>query len=80
MNLRQRHLVPLILTLLIPVVAFGSIPDINQCSIGTRATEDVSVMVCPGCDGYAFSYNRSFHQEQRRARHPWYPRYGYRDR
>ena len=60
MNLRQRHLVPLILTLLIPVVAFGSIPDINQCSIGTRATQDVSIMVCPGCDGPTFAEAQVF--------------------
>jgi len=60
MNYRQRHLVPLIITLLIPVVAFGNIPDINNCSIGTRATEDVSVMICPHCDGYAYSAAQLF--------------------
>jgi hypothetical protein len=52
MDYRQRHFLPLIMTLLIPVVAFGNIPDITQCSIGTRATEDVSIVICPGCDGY----------------------------
>ena len=60
MNLRQRHLVPLIITLLIPVVAFGNIPDINNCSIGTRATQDVSVLMCPACDGYAFTEAQTF--------------------
>lgn len=60
MNLRQRHLVPLIITLLIPVVAFGNIPDINNCSIGTRATQDVSVLTCPACDGYALTQAQTF--------------------
>jgi hypothetical protein len=60
MDYRQRHLLPLIMTLLIPVVAFGNIIDLANCSIGTRATEDVSVMVCPGCDGYALSAAQTF--------------------
>jgi hypothetical protein len=58
MNYRQRHLLPLVLILLTPVFAFGNIPEMDNCSISTRATEDVSVMICP-----------SLPQEQRRAAH-----------
>jgi len=55
MNYRQRHLGPMVLILLIPVFAFGSIPEMDNCNISTGATEDVSVMICPACDGYPFS-------------------------
>jgi hypothetical protein len=55
MSFGPRNLVTLILVLLVPAVVFGEVPDINNCDISTRATEDVSVMICPACDGYAFS-------------------------
>jgi hypothetical protein len=60
MNTRQRHLWLTIMILLVPVVAFGDIPDMNNCSISTRATEDVSIMICPGCDGYPFTAAQKF--------------------
>jgi hypothetical protein len=50
-----RQFVPALLFLLIPVVAFAGIPHIENCNIYTRATQDVSVFVCPACDGYDFS-------------------------
>ena len=60
MNFGPRNLVTLILVLLVPAVVFGEVPDINNCDISTRATEDVSVMICPACDGYAFSEAQTF--------------------
>ena len=55
MSFGPRNLVTLILVLLVPAVVFGEVPDINNCDISTRATDDVSVMICPACDGNAFS-------------------------
>lgn len=60
MSFGPRNLVTLILVLLVPAVVFGEVPDINNCDISTRATEDVSVMICPACDGYAFSAAQTF--------------------
>ncbi len=60
MSFGPRNLVTLILVLLVPAVVFGEVPDINNCDISTRATEDVSVMICPACDGMAFSVAKTF--------------------
>jgi len=60
MSFGPRNLVTLILVLLVPAVVFGEVPDIDNCDIFTRATEDVSVMICPACDGYAFSAAQTF--------------------
>ena len=54
MSFGPRNLVTLILVLLVPAVVFGEVPDINNCDISTRATVDVSIMICPECDGNSF--------------------------
>jgi hypothetical protein len=48
------------LFLLIPVAVFAGIPNIENCSIATRATENVSVMISPGCSGDPFSAAQTF--------------------
>ncbi len=60
MSFGPRNLVSLILVLLVPAVVFGEVPDINNCDISTRATVDVSVLICPACDGMAFSVAKTF--------------------
>ena len=60
MNSGPRNMVTLILLLLVPAVVFGEVPDINNCDISTRATDDVSVMICPACEGIAFSNALTF--------------------
>jgi hypothetical protein len=60
MKCQLRNLLPLICVLLVPVLAFGGVPDINNCSIATRTTVDVSVLLCPACDGYAYSAAQVF--------------------
>lgn len=55
-----RHFLPIFLLLLIPTLAFGDLPNMETCNITTRATEDVSVMICPVGDGYAFSAAMAF--------------------
>ncbi len=61
MSFGPRNLVTLILVLLVPAVVFGEVPDINNCDISTRATENVSVMICPACDGeYPLSAAKTF--------------------
>jgi hypothetical protein len=60
MNFGPRNLVTLILVLLIPAVVLGQVPDIAKCDISTRATEPVSIMICPCCDGNGFEYAKTF--------------------
>ena len=60
MNFGPRNLVTLILVLLVPAVVFGEVPDINNCQISTRATVDVSIMICPACDGNSFGAALAF--------------------
>ncbi|MBU8870614.1 MAG: hypothetical protein KOO60_07110 [Gemmatimonadales bacterium] len=40
----------LVLALLIPVSAF-TIPDLDNTTVETRAIADVSILICPACDG-----------------------------
>jgi len=54
MSFGPRNLVTLILVLLVPAVVFGEVPDIDNCQITTLATADVSIMICPACDGNSF--------------------------
>ena len=60
MNNRARYFLALICTLMIPVTVFGGVPLIENCDIFTRATEDVSVFLCPACDGYGLFEAQTF--------------------
>ena len=52
MTTLPRLLVPLILFILIPATAFAQgVPDLGNSTIETRAVMDVSLMICPSCDG-----------------------------
>lgn len=55
-------LVLLMIFLMIPSFALAdrNIPDPFLSNIQTRATEDVSVMTCPGCDGYSLNQAQVF--------------------
>lgn len=61
MNIPKRFAAPLLLCMLVPAAAFSivvGVPDPWLSTATTRATEDVSLMICPGCDGASFSQAR----------------------
>lgn len=60
MNNRARYFLALICTLMVPVTVFGGVPVIENCDIFTRATEDVSVFLCPACDGDPLATAQTF--------------------
>ncbi len=57
MKYPHRYFLSLLFFLMIPSLALAitGIPDPFLSTIETRATEDVSVMICPSCDGFPFS-------------------------
>ena len=62
MKYPHRYFLSLLFFLMIPSLALAitGIPDPFLSTIETRATEDVSVMICPSCDGFPFSQARTF--------------------
>jgi hypothetical protein len=48
------------LLLMIPGVIHADIPSMEYCTISTRASQNVSVMICPACDGSDFSSAQTF--------------------
>ncbi len=58
MKYYPRFIVPMLIFLIFPTLVFGQF-DMSNCTISTRATEDVSVLICPACDGNPFSAART---------------------
>lgn len=65
MKSHPRIVVLITIFLMIPPFALAArnIPDPIWSNISTRATEDVSVMTCPLCDGYSFNQAQVFDGE-----------------